>query len=258
MELNKNFDGSTKLCDWYKIVRQNLQKIETSLNSKCDHDDVNAILADKIDSSAETISGIEALKAAYDSVDSAAEAINVLANSKLGIKAVDGESVETIINSYTNTMIEATNVTDAPGGDVQGLLIIGTKTVLWFSSKGDIYRKYDSGTWLCIESSVKVSPNNGNMYYTHSFGTKTLYSNAETVIGEIDLPLEFKYLVCNSIVVPVNNNPSNPAVQEDFTQVGKSGNYIRWTLTGKHMILYGKNIGYSGASSQTYDNIMFF
>lgn len=258
MELNKNFDGNTKLCEWYKIILYNLKKIETDLNSKCNHEDVNGILADKLDVPAETISGIEALKTAYESVGSAAAAINVLANSKLGIKTVDGGSLNTIIDSNTNTMIEVTNVTDAPGGDVQGLLIIGTKTVLWFSSKGDIYRKYDLGTWLCIESSVKVSPNKGNLYYTHSFGKILNSSACESTVGEVDLPMEFRYLACGKIIIEASNETLTSPDAVDYVKVSDNNDYLRWERNGKHAVLYTRIYGSNGSHEVTYDNIMFF
>lgn len=156
MELNKNFDGSTKLCDWYKIIRQNLQKIETEFSNKCNAADVEKIFAEKIDTSAETIEAIEALRQEYGNVGSAAAAICELAGGRMKILTDSGKSFQTLLEN-TKSVIEATGVTGAPGGDTKGLLINASGTALWFSSTGEIYQMYSGGTWGLVASKAEMS-----------------------------------------------------------------------------------------------------
>ena len=149
MELNKKFDGNTKLCEWYKIILQNLGLIETEVGKKCSSADVEDIFAEKMNTSTETVEAVEALRREYGSVGSAAAAINELLNGRMRILSESGKALQELLTT-ANSIIEATDITGAPGGDTKGLLINGSLTSLWFSSAGEIYHRYSNGSWELI------------------------------------------------------------------------------------------------------------
>ncbi len=184
MELNKNFDGDTKLCDWYKIIKRNLGLIETELGKKCGSEDVEGIFAEKLNTSAETVEAMEALRQEYGSVGSAATAINELLNGRMKITSESGKSFQTLLTTV-NSVIEATNITGAPGGDTKGLLINGSVSSLWVSSEGDIYHRYSSGSWNLVSSKAVKRETVLGVYTGDGKSEKTIVLGFEPVLVRV-------------------------------------------------------------------------
>ena len=189
MKLNLNFDGFTKLRDWWKMVLGNFEIIQTECNktraiadNACTKEEAKAYINEFIGLSDEYMAAIEAFTDLYKENESSVAAMEEVFGERLKYYSKD-----TLFDANEATGEDAIFFckaeTENTPSNQTGILISKTDNKqMWIEESGEIYyRQLVDDVWSEWVSELNKWQNN----LTENVG-KTLEQNVEYVNGLID------------------------------------------------------------------------
>ena len=186
MKLDLNFNGLTKLKDWWQKVLSNFSIIETECTetrniaeNACTKEQAQAYVAEFAGSSEEYMEAIEAFTALYNQSGASLSALETLVGGRLPYTEETNIDADAVTENGVYVCASGAQNTPTTGG----VLISFTDTLsdgfqMWFTSDGSgIYRRSTDGDWektdAELEDRVEALETTGTLKSEVIFGTYT-------------------------------------------------------------------------------------
>ena len=170
MRLNTEFYASTKLRDWYPVVKENFEiiqaktnELEGKVNNAMTKRDVNVYFNQVLESTGTNINAVEELAQAIENADqSIAEALRDLSGGRLRavtVAAADcaGTSIEAELGEENEIVFFGASVDGSP---TEGAVtVLRTPAADYLFSSDTIYVRTSNGTWKDIHSEIRSELN---------------------------------------------------------------------------------------------------
>lgn len=188
MELNFNFNGLTKLREWWKIVLSNFKIIQEECNNTrkiaqnaCTKEEAQGYVAEFAQSSPEYVEAINAFSQAYKAAGGSAQALDDLYGGRLLIRDDISDADSALISEngiYTNI---TQNVPDNKAPAVI-IMLSGIEYIL--PNEGDIMKRDKNHEWINLHDGLneKIDEIRGDMGNQIVFGTYTGDGSADRFI----------------------------------------------------------------------------
>lgn len=170
MRLNTEFYASTKLKDWYPVVKENFEiiqaktnEIEGKVNNSMTKRDVNVYFNQVLESTGTNINAIEELAKAIENADqSIAEALRDLSGGRLRavtVAAADcaGTSIDAELGEENEIVFFGASVEGSPAEGA--VTILRTPAADYLFSSDTIYVRTSNGTWKDIHAEIRSELN---------------------------------------------------------------------------------------------------
>lgn len=170
MRLNTEFYASTKLRDWYPVVKENFEiiqaktnELEGKVNNAMTKRDVNVYFNQVLESTGTNINAVEELAQAIENADqSIAEALRDLSGGRLRavtVAAADcaGTSIDAELGEENEIVFFGASVDGSP---TEGAVtVLRTPAADYLFSSDTIYVRTSNGTWKDIHSEIRSELN---------------------------------------------------------------------------------------------------
>lgn len=170
MRLNTEFYASTKLRDWYPVVKENFEiiqaktnELEGKVNNAMTKRDVNVYFNQVLESTGTNINAVEELAQAIENADqSIAEALRDLSGGRLRavtVAAADcaGTSIDAELGEENEIVFFGASVDGSP---TEGAVtVLRTTAADYLFSSDTIYVRTSNGTWKDIHSEIRSELN---------------------------------------------------------------------------------------------------
>ena len=156
MNLDLNFNGLTKLKDWWQKVLSNFSIIETECTetrniaeNACTKEQAQAYVAEFAGSSEEYMEAIEAFTALYNQSGASLSALEALVGGRLPYsEETDLDAAEVTANGIYVCASGAQNTPTAGGVLISFTSVLSNGFQMWFTADGSgIYRRSTDGDW---------------------------------------------------------------------------------------------------------------
>lgn len=197
MNLDLNFNGLTKLKDWWQKVLSNFSIIETECTetrniaeNACTKEQAQAYVAEFAGSSEEYMEAIEAFTALYNQSGASLSALEALVGARLPYtEETSLDADEVTENGVYVCASGAQNTPTAGGVLISFTSVLSNGFQMWFTADGSgIYRRSTDGDWektdAELEDRVEALETAGTLKSEVVFGT---YTGDETASRTINL-----------------------------------------------------------------------
>ena len=170
MRLNTEFYASTKLKDWYPVVKENFEiiqaktnEIEGKVNNAMTKRDVNVYFNQVLESTGTNINAVEELAKAIENADqSIAEALRDLSGGRLRavtVAAADcaGTSIDAELGEENEIVFFGASVEGSPAEGA--VTVLRTPAADYLFSSDTIYVRTSNGTWKDIHAEIRSELN---------------------------------------------------------------------------------------------------
>ncbi|MDD6484534.1 MAG: hypothetical protein PUF72_08175 [Clostridiales bacterium] len=190
MDLNFNFNGLTKLREWWKIVLSNFKIIQEECNSTrkiaqnaCTKEEAQGYVAEFAQSSPEYVEAINEFSQAYEAAGGSAQALDELYGGRLLIRDDISDADSALINEngiYTNI------TQNIPDNKAPAVIIMLSGIEYLLLNDGDIMKRDKNHEWINLHDGLneKIDEIRGDMGNQIVFGT---YSGDGTTDRFFDL-----------------------------------------------------------------------
>ena len=196
MNLDLNFNGLTKLKDWWQKVLSNFSIIETECTetrniaeNACTKEQAQAYVAEFAGSSEEYMEAIEAFTALYNQSGASLSALEALVGGRLPYsEETDLDAAEVTANGIYVCASGAQNTPTAGGVLISFTSVLSNGFQMWFTADGSgIYRRSTDGDWektdAELEDRVEALETAGTLKSEVVFGTYTGDGTASRTIN---------------------------------------------------------------------------
>lgn len=177
MELNFNFNGLTKLREWWKIVLSNFKIIQEECNNTrkiaqnaCTKEEAQGYVAEFAQSSPEYVEAINAFSQAYKAAGGSAQALDDLYGGRLLIRD-DISDADSVLISENGIY---TNITqNVPDNKAPAVIIMLSGIEYILPNEGDIMKRGKNHEWINLHDGLneKIDEIRGDMGNQIVFGT---------------------------------------------------------------------------------------
>lgn len=156
MKLNFNFNGLTKLKEWWQVILSNLKIIEAEVNSvqqtlkdSCTKTEAKQYIAELAGATPEYMAAIEAFSELYQQNSSSAAALEELSGKRLRYFAHrETFDVNTALTEDIDSIHFCRNTTlNSADGENGILLSMPGYIQIWYSTMGNQYYRLSGGEW---------------------------------------------------------------------------------------------------------------